>query len=690
MRSGETEESEQSARMASSLQTDRDTLSGRFLPSRGMRSGLIHIALFAAAFFCAFGLRFNFMQYDKWFASFFLHLLPLILTIKIIVFFRMRLFRGAWRYVGMRDLLAITWATHISAFIFVVCYFTLVNLTPFLQFITERYPKGVFPQSVFLLDWGTTIGFVCGARLLVRLYYEEIRHVAPGGQRNCLILGAGDTGEALLREILRMRMERYRVIGFLDDDPGKQGTRIHGVPVLGRIGEAKAACERYQIEEFLLAMPSASQKTLRRIVEQCEGMNVLFRTIPAMEAVIEGKVTVSQIRDVSIKDLLGREQVDLDEAKISEYIRGERVLITGAGGSIGAELCRQIARYRPGELVLVEQAENNLFDIDADLERRCADILRGCFVADICDEKRIDAILEAKRPGIIFHAAAHKHVPMMESNVGEAVKNNIQGTKIIADAAKRHGVRRFVMISTDKAVNPTSVMGCTKRVAEMYIQQLRQNSATQFMTVRFGNVLGSSGSVVPIFAKQIAAGGPVTVTDPEMTRYFMTIPEATQLVLQAGVMGKDGDIFVLDMGGPVKIVDLAREMITLSGLRPGEDIEIHFTGIRPGEKLYEELSVTGENMGPTTHEKIYVWRNKKEDWLRICEAMDGLTAAADDLPADKLRRRLADIVPEYDYLGQSPPPDAGQPRSPTSAADESQTTPVTGPGSLSLGESAAT
>ncbi|MFQ5412574.1 MAG: UDP-N-acetylglucosamine 4,6-dehydratase family protein, partial [Phycisphaerae bacterium] len=433
------------------------------------------------------------------------------------------------------------------------------------------------------------------------------------------------------------------------------------------------------------AIPGAPQKILRRIVEQCQGLNVRFRLIPAMEAVIEGRLTVSQIRDVDINDLLGREQVRLDEDKISEYIRDEKVLVTGAGGSIGSELCRQIARYRPARLVLVEQAENNLFEIDADLTKHYAEVPRVCYVADICDAKRIDHIFETQHPGLIFHAAAHKHVPMMEINVGEAVKNNILGTKTIADAANRHEIRRFVMISTDKAVNPTSVMGCTKRVAEMYIQQLRQGGVTQFMTVRFGNVLGSSGSVVPIFQKQIASGGPVTVTDPQMTRYFMTIPEASQLVLQAGVMGKDGDIFVLDMGEPVKIVDLAREMITLSGLTPGDDIEIQFSGVRPGEKLYEELSVTGENMGPTTHDKIYVWRNKKEDWPQVCAAMDDLVARADDLGHEEIRRRLAEVVPEYSpqpfqsLVGQDNPPASAE------STEPGRATPDIGP--IPFGES---
>lgn len=631
--------------MADSRKSEATPIRGGILRYRDALSWIIHVILFAVSFFIAFGLYFNFRRFDAWFVPFYVPLVAPVVLIKTVVFWRLNLFRGTWRYVGMRDLGAITMGSHVSTFLFVLMFFTMAQFYP--QFLTDREPLQ-FPQSVFLLDWGATIGVVCGARLLVRLYHEEVRHVAASGSRQCLILGAGDTGEALLREILRMRVERYNVVGFLDDDPAKQNSRIHGVPVLGRISEARAFCERCSIEELLLAMPNAPQKALRKIVEQCEGMNVRFRTVPSMEALIEGKVAVSQVRDVQIKDLLGREQVELDQEKIRRHIEGQRILVTGAGGSIGSELCRQICRFGPSRLLLLEQGENNLFEIDRELAASFPDVPRTCLVADITDQSRVDHIINENRPSMIFHAAAHKHVPMMEINVGEAVKNNIHGTRTVADAAKRHGVARFVMISTDKAVNPTSVMGCTKRVAEMYIQQLRQDGHTQFITVRFGNVLGSSGSVIPIFQKQIAAGGPVTVTDPNMTRYFMTIPEASQLVLQAGAMGSDGDIFVLDMGEPVRIVDLAREMITLSGLRPGEDIEIRFTGIRPGEKLYEELSVLGEDMGKTTHEKIYVWRNKKEDWNKVCRQIDAIVAAADSLDGIELRKRLMEIVPEFE------------------------------------------
>lgn len=668
--------------------------------SPGVRGVLVitsHVALFILAYFCAFGLSYNFKSFDLWVRPFFLPLLPIVLVIKLIVFARMRLFRGSWRYVGMRDLLSIVKATHISTFCFVVVFYVLETIhvrqfgEGFLYVWNAKLNPGhtvaMFPQSTFLLDWGMTIAVVCGARILFRLYHEELRPVDARGQRTCLILGAGDTGEALLRELLRMPVERYRVAGFLDDNSAKHGAQIHGVPVLGRIDQAKSICQTEEVEELFFAMPSAPQRKLRQIVESLQGLNVRFRTIPAMAQVIEGRVTFNQVRDVDIKDLLGREQVELDKAKISEYLAGQRVLVTGAGGSIGSEICRQILPFKPEKLILVEQAENNLFEIDRELGAMAPDVNRICYVADICDSKRVDSILSREEPAVIFHAAAHKHVPLMESNVGEAIKNNILGTKTVADAAKRHGVVRFVMISTDKAVNPTSVMGCTKRVAEMYIQQLRQDATTQYMTVRFGNVLGSSGSVVPIFAKQIAAGGPVTVTDPAMTRYFMTIPEASQLVLQAGVMGSDGDIFVLDMGEPVKIVDLAREMITLSGLRPGEDIEIVFSGVRPGEKLYEELSVKGEDISPTKHEKIYVWRNRKEDWQRVCQMIEQLVSEADQLSLDNLKARLSEVVPEY--RPESQEKNAGEART---SPDHSSTSarvshPTRLPTELPIGES---
>lgn len=603
-----------------------------------------HLTLFAVALFGAFGLYYNFRSYQTWFWSPFLTLLPMVLAIKGIVFIWMGLHRGSWRYVGIRDLMTVLKASYISTFAFIIFFFVAVNLA--LRIYNQQlYPN--MPTSVFLLDFGLTVAFVSGARVAVRLYHEEVRPTAAGGPINCLILGAGNTGEAMLREILRTSVERFRVVGFLDDESTRYNVRIHGVPVLGKIDDVRAIAEEHQVDELLIAMPEFEHSRVRKIVEKCQGTNLRFRTIPAMADVIGGKVTVSRIRDVDINDLLGRPPAKLDEADISSKIAGQRVLITGAGGSIGSEMCRQVARFRPAKLVLVELCENNMFEIDRELQKLAPDIPRVCHMADIRDAERVDSIFAMEKPALVFHAAAHKHVPMMEINVGEAVKNNVLGTRTVADASRRHGVSRFVMISTDKAVNPTSVMGATKRVAEMYIQQLGDGQGTQFITVRFGNVLGSSGSVVPIFRKQIAAGGPVTVTDPRMTRYFMTIPEASQLVLQAGVMGHHGDVFVLDMGEPVRILDLAKEMITLSGLRPGEDIEIVFSGVRPGEKLYEELNIHGEDVRPTHHAQIGVWKNRPEDWGQVCRGIDELISHADAWSGEQLKARIKGLVPEY-------------------------------------------
>jgi FlaA1/EpsC-like NDP-sugar epimerase len=386
---------------------------------------------------------------------------------------------------------------------------------------------------------------------------------------------------------------------------------------------------------------------MRRIVEVCRTSGARIRTIPGMDHLIEGRVQISQIRNVAIEDLLGREPVQLDTQLIAEHLNGRVVMVTGAGGSIGAELCRQVARFGPARLVLVEQAENALFQIHRELQNTTRNVSLVPVIADICDSRRMERVFAEHKPTAVFHAAAHKHVPMMEWNPGEAIKNNAFGTKKLADLSDRYGVREFVMISTDKAVNPTSIMGVSKRVAEIYCQALSQRSKTRFITVRFGNVLGSNGSVVPIFQEQIAHGGPVTVTHPEMKRYFMTIPEACQLVMQAGAMGTGGEIFVLDMGEPVKIVDLARDLITLSGLRPGEDIEIQFTGIRPGEKLFEELAADEERADKTRHPKIFVGRFRPYEWDAVEQGMVALHENSEGRDDALIRAAFARLVPEY-------------------------------------------
>jgi len=619
---------------------------------------LAHLLLFAASWLIAFGLAYNFKHPEDWFRPFFLQLLPIVLCVKGLVFAVMGLYRGSWRYVSMRDVIQVAKASFISfTWIFVLFYGAIhaefvAQLLGFKDFTFEPFGGQKFPDSVLLLDFAGTIALISGARFTYRLYQEELQPVQEGAAPKLLILGAGDAAETVVREILRLPTLQYRVVGFLDDDRTKWGAQIHGIEVLGAIDRIKETCDEHAVDEILIAMPSATRKQVRRVIDLCQGTNLRFKTLPAMADLIVGRAQVQQIRDVDINDLLGRAPVELDTAEIAKFINGRVVMVTGAGGSIGSEMCRQIARFHPQRLLLVEQAEQNLFEIDRELRAHFPDIAVIPYIADIGDAERLERLFQQERPTAVVHAAAHKHVPMMELNPGEALKNNIRGTRGVADAASNYGCEKFVMISTDKAVNPTSIMGGSKRVAEMYIQALNERVETQFVTVRFGNVLGSSGSVVPIFKEQIAKGGPVTVTHPDMVRYFMTIPEAAQLVLQAASMGRGGEIFLLDMGEPVKIVDLARDLITLSGFRPGEDIEIQFVGVRPGEKLYEELSIEGEGVARTAHPKIGIWQKRSEDWGGLLEAMAGLLQDADDLDRDGVRRRLHEVVPEF-YLEAS-------------------------------------
>lgn len=505
-------------------------------------------------------------------------------------------------------------------------------------------------EGVIMLDLFTTIMLLSGIRMVVRLYHEEFFSETRGTARRFLIVGAGNAGEALLREMMRRKDTQYEVVGFVDDDPAKQGTEIHGIPVLGSVDQLPQICRKQAVDEIAIAIPSANRKQLRRVVQVCQGTKIRFSTVPSLTDIASGKLRVSQMRDVEINDLLGREEVQLDMEQIRGFLANKVILVTGAGGSIGSEMCRQVCAFGPKQLLLLEQAENPLFFIERELKQKFSNVSMIPVIADITDKIRIERFFAEYRPQVVIHAAAHKHVPLMELNPGEAIKNNVIGTRTVADAADAYGAECFVMISTDKAVNPTSIMGSSKRVAEMYIQDLNKTSKTHYVTVRFGNVLGSNGSVVPIFKQQIAAGGPVTVTHPEMRRYFMTIPEASQLVLQAAAMGEGGEIFVLDMGEPVKIVDLARELITLSGFRPGEDIEIEFTGLRPGEKLFEELSIEGENMLPTKHPKIAVWKNIPKDRQVLRNGIEKLLEVAHTQNRSRIIETLRELVPEF--IGQ--------------------------------------
>ena len=603
-----------------------------------------HIGAFVASLLISFLLVHNMQLKRIWLIEQYPLLLLFFVIIKLTVFALFKQYRGWWRYVGISDLIGIASASLISTFIIVALWFSMLHISSVrrsLENLTE------FSQAVFVLDMFCTILLLGGMRMIIRMYYEEFRTVEGGRIKRLLIIGAGDAGEALLREIHRMSVAQYECVGLVDDDPVKQGISIHAIPVLGTVEQLPNICEKYNVEEIAIAVPSATHQQLRHIIQVCQGTKTRFRTVPSITDIASGKYSVSQIRDVDIEDLLGREAVNLDLDLIEDFLKNKTILVTGAGGSIGSEMSRQVCNFTPELLLLVEQAENPLFHIERELKTQFPDVPLKAIICDITDKIRVDLLFEKYRPNIVIHAAAHKHVPLMETNPGESIKNNIVGTRTVAEAASQFGSENFVMISTDKAVNPTSLMGSSKRIAEMYIQDLNRTSDTDFVTVRFGNVLGSNGSVVPIFKKQIAQGGPVTVTHPDMQRYFMTIPEASQLVLQAATMGKGGEIFVLDMGEPVKIVDLARELITLSGFRPDEDIEITFTGTRPGEKLFEELSIKGEDMQPTRHPKIGIWKNIPKDRDTLLAEIEQLVEIAKTQNHKKIVQQVRKLIPEY-------------------------------------------
>jgi len=623
---------------------------------------MAHVLFFSLSMLAAFALAYNFHRAFRWppayvdgpittgwLTTLFPPLLLLAVAIKTLVFGVTGQYRGSWRYIGFHDLFGVSWASLISSVILVVAYFVIENVATQMtgEAMIDRYVPPRLRQSIFLLDFGTTVAFVCGARIVVRFYYEEVRVHRAENARRLLIVGSGDEAESLVRQIRRMPDEGYVIVGLVDDRASGQTGTIHGAAFLGSTQRLPALVTQHRVDEVLIALPGARPREMRQWVERCSGTGVRFRVLPSVSAVMEDRVQVNYIRDVDIADLLRRDPVRLDTDRIAQQIKGRTIAVTGAGGSIGSELTRQIAQFGPRRVVLMEQAENALFEIDRELRRLFPSLDVVAAIADVCDAPRVADVFTRHRPDLVFHAAAHKHVPMMEFNVGEAIKNNVGGTLAVARAAADAGVPRMVLISTDKAINPTSIMGCTKRVAELVAQALNQQRDIQIVTVRFGNVLGSDGSVVPIFQRQIAAGGPVTVTHPDMRRYFMTIPEASQLVLQAGTMGQGGEIYLLDMGEPIRIVDLARDMITLSGLRPGVDVDIEFTGIRPGEKLFEELTIDGEEVAGTQHPSIGVHKHRDVDADAILGSVSSLLAANDAADDERRKDLLRRIVPEY-------------------------------------------
>jgi FlaA1/EpsC-like NDP-sugar epimerase len=597
------------------------------------------LAVLSSAYWLGFLFRFEFSLPSAWLTPSLIGW-PYVVLIEYAMLSALGVPRYSWRYISMRETARIALALALATGI-------LVGLRLALPMVLEIavLPYGVLCMNFFLCFVG-----LVGVRATRRMYGEtQERKLRSAGRKRerVLLIGAGQAGVVIAREIASRPDLALHPVGFLDDDHLKVGSHIGGLPVLGGIDQIAEIAARKRVTRVLITIANAAGAQIRAITMRCRDAGLDTKIIPGIYEIVGDRVNLSRIREVAIEDLLGREQVQLDEDQLNASIRGAVVMVTGAGGSIGSELCRQVCRYAPSRLVLVERFENALFEIHRELVGLYPELTVDPQIGDVTDARRMAQVFGDARPAIVFHAAAHKHVPMMEQNPGEAVKNNVGGTRLIADLADRVGVDRFVLVSTDKAVNPTSVMGATKRVAEIYTQALAQRSKTRFVTVRFGNVLGSNGSVIPIFKQQIAAGGPVTVTHPDMQRYFMTIPEASQLVLQAGAMGAGGEIFILDMGEPVKIVDLARDLIRLSGFRPDEDIEIKFNGVRPGEKLFEQLATDAEHADKTKHPKIFIGRIASPAWAEVTRGVDELIALGDSDDPGRVRAALRGLVPEY-------------------------------------------
>lgn len=592
---------------------------------------IVDLVMVLAAWLGAYWLRFNLGLIPAQFLTRAFEVLPFVVLVQMACFHWFGVFRGVWRFASLPDVVRILKAVAAGAGIIVALLFLVVRL--------ESIPRTI-PVFYGLL----LVAFLTGPRVLYR-WFKEHRLTLGAGKR-VLIVGAGEAGEMLVRDLLRKGRQGFQPVAFVDDRVRRHGQEVHGLPVIGGCEEIPAIVDHLEIDLVILAIPSASAPEMRRIVGFCEQAGVPFRTVPNIEALVSGKVSVNELREVSIEDILGRDPVSLDWDAINKGLKGRTILVTGAGGSIGSELCRQIARLGPARLVLLENSEYNLYAIEHELRRQFVQIPFEIVLGDVCDETVVERLFAQFRPEVVFHAAAYKHVPMLEYQVRQAVRNNVLGTRAVALAADRFGCSEFVMISTDKAVNPANVMGASKRLAEIFCQNLNARSNTRYITVRFGNVLGSAGSVVPLFREQIAAGGPVTVTHEDMERYFMTIPEASQLIMQAAVIGQGGEIFVLDMGEPVKISFLAEQMIRLSGKEPGQDIEIQYTGLRPGEKLYEELFHEQERLEPTDHEKILLARHREVSWEELIQAMNGIEQACASYDEAYLLQKLKDFVPE--------------------------------------------
>ncbi|WP_051555150.1 nucleoside-diphosphate sugar epimerase/dehydratase [Legionella fairfieldensis] len=586
------------------------------------------------AWYCGYWLRFNMQPFPSHLVTIYsLSAFTILAIVQVTCYYYFRVYRGLWRFSSLKDVTRIIKAVS-GAVLFTI---PILYLTSLLQHI----PRSVLPLYAIIL-----ITFLCSGRLLMRSIWDKrSRGGKPGEIKRVLIIGAGRAGESLVRDL--KRIQAYLPVGLVDDNASKRGLEVHGVGVLGTTDDLPELVKRYQIDLIFIAIPSARSALMRHLVALCESCNVPFRTLPGISALAAGRVEVNALRDVNIEDLLGRDQVHLQWDKIALAIQNKRVVVTGGGGSIGSELCRQIVALKPDKLLIIDNSEFNLYKIEHELRAKFPQVSLELGLISITDSVAVDFVFHRFNPQIVFHAAAYKHVPLLENRVREAIQNNVLGTQIIAEASVVVGAEKFILISTDKAVNPTNVMGTTKRVAEIYCQNLNGRVKTQFITVRFGNVLGSAGSVVPLFQKQLQAGGPLTVTHPDIERYFMTIPESCQLILQAMVNGQGGEIFVLDMGEPVKIRYLAEQMIRLAGKEPGKDISIEYIGLRPGEKLFEELFHDSEQLVPTEHEKLFKARFRQLDWKELTQIIHLLNTACTLHHDKELYILLKQLVPEF-------------------------------------------
>ena len=598
---------------------------------------LLDIMSIVVASFAALYVRFDFsfagipaeylMKFER--------IIPFNILLTLLFFALWKLYKSVWRYASATELLNIVFATTCAAIA---------------QIILCNVMNQKMPRSYYMIYWFLLFGMCCVIRFSYRILRlinsKRIDRADKENRNNVLLIGAGAAGNAILKEIESSSYLNLNVKCIIDDNPGCHGKFLRGVPIVGGRDKIIDAVGQYAVDEIIFAIPSANTQTRKEILDICKESGCKLRTLPGIYQLINGDVSVSKLKEVEIEDLLGRDPIEINTEEVLNYVSGKVVLVTGGGGSIGSELCRQIAGHHPKQLVIVDIYENNAYDIQQELIRKHPELNLQVLIASVRNTARINDIFATYRPNIVFHAAAHKHVPLMEVSPNEAIKNNVMGTYKTAKAADKYGAEKFVLISTDKAVNPTNVMGASKRICEMVIQMMNQKSETNFVAVRFGNVLGSNGSVIPLFKKQIAEGGPVTVTDPRIIRYFMTIPEAVSLVLQAGAYARGGEIFVLDMGKPVKILDLATNLIKLSGYKVGEDIEIKFTGLRPGEKMYEELLMDEEGLKKTANKMIFIGKPIDFDTEVFEKQLEELILHAKQEDKD-IRKEIKDIVPTY-------------------------------------------